>query len=302
MRYHLALVLALPAFSAAAVQSARSPAVAQAGSTPDKRPGSFARLLEFDGGVELTRGGRTTKVSAQPLSLALGDKLRTTDGRAVVEFGNSARVEIGPRAAFILEEKRGSILLSLALGRLMAWVRPGNRFEVRTPTAVCAVRGTRFAVEVAAGGASRVDVYDGLVSVKDLQGSERLLGPEQHMDVASQVRGVERRNGPALETEARREEERGGSQDKADSVNKEIETALREALLEPLDNSGSGSLSSGPGSSGSGSSGSGESSGLNSGHGGIDDLLNNSGPGKLNSDSGSSGSGGGSNSGSGGGN
>jgi hypothetical protein len=59
----------------------------------------------------------------------------------------------------------------------------GNRFEVVTPQAIAAVRGTRWAVDAAEGKTS-VLVVDGRVSVARSAGGRRVvLGPGEGVDV-----------------------------------------------------------------------------------------------------------------------
>jgi hypothetical protein len=60
---------------------------------------------------------------------------------------------------------------------------PGRRFEVITPQAIAAVRGTRWAVD-AEGAKSSVLVIDGQVGVRRRAGRARvLLGPGEGVDV-----------------------------------------------------------------------------------------------------------------------
>lgn len=58
----------------------------------------------------------------------------------------------------------------------------GNRFQVTTPQAIAAVRGTKWAVDVAEGKTS-VFVVDGRVSVARPAGRGVVLGPGEGVDV-----------------------------------------------------------------------------------------------------------------------
>ncbi|MBK8650123.1 MAG: FecR domain-containing protein [Elusimicrobia bacterium] len=59
------------------------------------------------------------------------------------------------------------------VGRIRAFVqklRPANKFEVRTPVAVAAVRGTTFDMDVSEDTSSRLSVLEGAVNYRDLAG------------------------------------------------------------------------------------------------------------------------------------
>jgi hypothetical protein len=76
------------------------------------------------------------------------------------------------------------------LGKVRAFIRKRTGgaapFQMGTPSAVIAVRGTRFDVEVNATGISEVDVFDGLVEVgsSTLPGTSVLVGPGMSSRVA----------------------------------------------------------------------------------------------------------------------
>ncbi len=121
--------------------------------------------------------------------LAPGDELKTDRGaRATLLFDDGSRVEVGPNSSYLLEEaESGKTSMSLSFGRLKAWVTKATsrRFAVRTPTAVCSVRGTEFGVDVARDGNTRVELFSGLLGVADQKGNEVLLQPGQQLDVDS---------------------------------------------------------------------------------------------------------------------
>ena len=92
--------------------------------------------------------------------LAPGDELKTDRGaKATLLFDDGSRVEVGPNSSYLLEESEaGKSSMSLSFGKLRAWVTKATarRFAVRTPTAVCSVRGTEFGVDVGRDGATKV--------------------------------------------------------------------------------------------------------------------------------------------------
>ena len=133
-----------------------------------------------------------TTIAAPPAALAEGDQVRTGPlSSAVVTFADGSRLELGSDTSFTLEEASAQrVSMKVSMGRLKASVtrQEGARFEVRTPMAVCFVRGTEFLVIVAAGGRTTVDLYKGLLGVADQRGHEILLHPGQRL--AIDVRGM----------------------------------------------------------------------------------------------------------------
>lgn len=113
-------------------------------------------------------------------SLSPGDGVRTgKDGFATIRLADGSTLELKPDSEVVLESVRKSPLAEgseakflLRSGRAEAAVqkRPagGARFEVRTPIAVAAVRGTRFRVASdAARQTATSEVLEGVVEVAD---------------------------------------------------------------------------------------------------------------------------------------
>ncbi|PIU20593.1 MAG: hypothetical protein COT18_01490, partial [Elusimicrobia bacterium CG08_land_8_20_14_0_20_59_10] len=69
-------------------------------------------------------------------------------------------------------------------GRVRSWVKKfSKKFEVRTPSAVCAVRGTDFMVQADADGGTRVEVYEGSVLTGDAKGNTGLVRQGQFVEI-----------------------------------------------------------------------------------------------------------------------
>ncbi len=120
--------------------------------------------------VRVVRGSR--------LQLNGGDSVRTRRAStAEIRMEDGSRVVLAPRSNFMLSsENEKKVSVGLLIGRLRSWVRKfSKKFEVRTPTAVCAVRGTDFAVSADESGNTRVDVYDGTVMASDSSGNDVLV-------------------------------------------------------------------------------------------------------------------------------
>ena len=126
-------------------------------------------------------------------ALAKGDRIRTGSGaRATITFDDDSRIELGPKSFFLLQEAEPKAAsMQLTLGSLRAWVAKvaSRRFEVRTPTAVCAVRGTEFSIDVNARGHTDVRMFTGLMSVSDGLGNEAMVKERQSIRVTDKGLG-----------------------------------------------------------------------------------------------------------------
>ncbi|MBI5209463.1 MAG: FecR domain-containing protein [Elusimicrobia bacterium] len=150
---------------------------------------SATQLSEFSGIVQLKAGDAAfwVQVEKVPLDLNPGDGVRTGEkGKASVTFSDGSRVDIGGNGYFLLDESSAKQTgIRLMLGALRANVAKllSRQFSVRTPTAVCSVRGTEFQVAVFEGGRTSVDLYKGLLAVSDQKGQQILLKPGQKLEV-----------------------------------------------------------------------------------------------------------------------
>lgn len=125
--------------------------------------------------------------------LSAGDVVRTgKDGSAVLVWFDGHKAKLTPLTEFAILEvanKPGepeSTQLGLEKGRALLWVKklsPGSsRFTVRTPAALCGVRGTFFSVAHDENAKSTIQVVEGMVEVI-AEGETRLLGPDSWTEV-----------------------------------------------------------------------------------------------------------------------
>ncbi|MEM7250134.1 MAG: FecR domain-containing protein [Pseudomonadota bacterium] len=146
-----------------------------------ERPAS-AVLAESSGEVRIaTKRNAKSRAGAQGDQLEAGYFVSTgQDGSAIVELANGSRVRIGPNAELELNQlsafgKSGMVDTSLRLhrGRIESDVAPAlgpkSRFEIHTPSATAAVRGTIFRVG-ASDTSTLTEVNEGGVAVS---GSDR---------------------------------------------------------------------------------------------------------------------------------
>ncbi len=152
-------------------------------------PSHAAYVHSVRGEVEIKKSGSDSWNRLDPLSrekLQAGDELRTARASTVeIYMDDGSKVKIAPLSAFRMsEESSDSVSLGLFVGRVRSWVKKFSRkFEVRTPSAVCAVRGTDFMVSADADGNSRVEVYEGSVLAGDASGNSALVREGQAADI-----------------------------------------------------------------------------------------------------------------------
>ncbi len=117
---------------------------------------------------------------ANPLPLAVGDQLMlgslitTLDGTARIALGEYGEVFIRPQSVLELSDisiestPDGQTRLDLDRGNVEIAVQPKSRsrFEVHTPSAIAAVRGTRYRVVAENRSATRSEVLEGLVAIE----------------------------------------------------------------------------------------------------------------------------------------
>ncbi len=105
-----------------------------------------------------------------------GDRLKTlSESRCEIKMNQKGTIRIGENADFTLKpaapgKKSSSVLRK---GRLWASIKGlfnKRRFQIRTPTAVCSVRGTIYRID--ADSSTKVLVYDGSVDVGPLSFAE----------------------------------------------------------------------------------------------------------------------------------
>ena len=151
-------------------------------------PAQAVSITSSEGKVLFLKSGSYTwaQVSRGQI-LAPGDQLKTASGaRATVTFDDSSRVDLSPGSAFTLKDASPKESgMELTLGSLRAWITKSlnRRFQVRTPTAVCSVRGTEFSVGVDGTGDTRVQMFGGLLAVSDNSGNEVLVKDKESIEV-----------------------------------------------------------------------------------------------------------------------
>lgn len=110
-------------------------------------------------------------IAEKGMFLYEGDKLKTdSKSKAAVTFVNGIEVKLNNSTEItieISEDMKGiGNEIDLLLGEIWSKViKEGTQFEVQTPQAVAAVRGTEFDIDVRGNGITMVMVYKGTVEV-----------------------------------------------------------------------------------------------------------------------------------------
>lgn len=147
-----------------------------------------AQANDIKGQVEVQRAGAGQFAALSPGQMvAVNDVVRTgKDGSAEFTWADKTRWRVTPGTQLTIAKasansaKKSEIsLFKLDAGkvfvRIVKSLTPDSKFEVETPTAVAAVRGTVFSVEVK-GGQTRVETFAGHVKVTS-QGREAMVDP-----------------------------------------------------------------------------------------------------------------------------
>ena len=181
-----------------------------------------ARASQASAWVNVTSG---VKIKA-------GAEIRTAkDSKAGVVFPDGSRFQLGNNTLFAVEDtSKKTAGFKLKLGKLRAVVAGyfASRFEVRTPAAVCAVRGTQFDIEVGEKGETEMNVSEGLVEVNDSKGKMAVVSSEERIKIG--MDGMSKPEGISLK------DERAGGAARPMAVRQETARERTRTMLEELRN------------------------------------------------------------------
>ena len=147
--------------------------------------GLFADVRINSVSGEVTVNGASAIVGQQ---LILNDVIKTSAASNSIIIINGHEVTVSEKTEVAVNElTEDSSLLKVWLGKIRAKVqklKAKQKFEIKTPVAIVAVRGTDFAIEVAQDGFSHLEVYEGVVSAKEeTTGGEVLVNPGEFTTV-----------------------------------------------------------------------------------------------------------------------
>jgi hypothetical protein len=107
---------------------------------------------------------------------------------------DNTHLQVGPNSSVVLdrfvydpERHTGEAAISFTRGLfrfVTGEMKNKDGFDLRTPSATLAIRGTKFIVFVAADGRSDISVIEGEVLVRSCDGVVHLVGPNESVSVA----------------------------------------------------------------------------------------------------------------------
>jgi tetratricopeptide (TPR) repeat protein len=172
--------MSLPAFRLLAATSVMALCLADA-----QAQAPLPREAPAAGAIVAAKGGEEMRFVREDLWRAAqiqqnvvgGDTLRTnTIGNLAILFKDQTQIRVGRNSTLTVNEVAGgageATQLSLQAGNVWARAaRGGTGVDVKTPAAVAAIRGTDWSLAVDGGGKTSLVVLEGVVELKNPQGS-----------------------------------------------------------------------------------------------------------------------------------
>ncbi|MBC8001603.1 MAG: FecR domain-containing protein, partial [Opitutaceae bacterium] len=142
-------------------------------------------VLTIDGSADILRAGGVdwAKVGVNQ-ALSFGDRLRTApNSRATVRMTDMTVVRVDQSTTFEVQPppaQKTKPVLNLRNGSVYLYSRDRSQeFQIRTPVAAGAIRGTEFNLTVGADGRTQLTLLDGEVDLSNEQGTVTLTSGEQ---------------------------------------------------------------------------------------------------------------------------
>jgi len=189
---------------------------------PAASAGEAGCVYEYSGTAQVLRpGGDSWQPAGKGLPLGEGDRIRTGEkGWCEILFRDGTFLKLDAGSETLLEELKlapdgRSASFNLLRGKTL-WMAAKlkaafvSKFSVRTPSAVCAVRGTDFSLIVSSAGATTLGLFEGKVAFSAGDGREKeiLSGSEAAADGGRVA--VQERLSRVMQAEKRRYEKLKG--------------------------------------------------------------------------------------------
>lgn len=157
----------------------------QAAPSPAFAPFAGATISDWKGEIQLNLPGQSLSAPARGEILPAGTLLQTGRGRLLLRLSDGSQILIGAHTRLLVQQPAPSDhnYFQILFGRIRAFVskQTGGAapFQLGTPSAVIAVRGTEFEIEVNRLNVTEVDVIEGLLEVsgRTAAGRSVLLQP-----------------------------------------------------------------------------------------------------------------------------
>lgn len=165
-----------------------------------------ARITRLEGTVSILRNGAAEWRAAKPSTpLGVGDQVYTREESfaeirysigTVMRMDEKTKITIAASSEQTIKTRNGLGDVWVNMKKLLT---KGKEFEVTTPTAVAAIRGTVFQMSSASDSSASVSVYDGNVAVgpsDELKKKNERAKPAEHVNQPVEVPGPEEIPGP----------------------------------------------------------------------------------------------------------
>lgn len=167
-------------------------------------PEAEAKITRIEGSAQIMKKGTPSWKSARlNMPLQIGDQL-AADQESLVEitYRHGAIMRLGEQSTCSIK-KAGDASVSTSVPRGNVWVNMkklssvGREFDVSTPTAVAAIRGTIFQMQALPDSSVDVAVFDGKVAVGlSDDGKKRVQMPQEVSGAPHEVPGPTEVPGP----------------------------------------------------------------------------------------------------------
>lgn len=130
------------------------------------------------GDVKISRNGKFADLYGSDGDfLVPGDKIQTgADGRIDLVMKDGHKIHMEPHSTLTFEKDEVSFLAEGEMASMKKWIKEKMRkkFEVRTPAAICGVRGTEYSIHSARDGTA-IEVHEGSVEVWDSKKTQSVI-------------------------------------------------------------------------------------------------------------------------------
>lgn len=173
--------------------------------------GQDAYLNKRKGHIEIYDNSTKILKSAKDLGLYQGYEIKTASkSEAEIVFKDKSVVFLSENSSLkiekaALEKEKRDFSIEFLKGKILFFVQKmaNSNFKVRTPTAVCAVRGTDFAI-ISSTDSSSIGLFEGSMEIEAF-GEKKEIKPGNQADIASSFT-VKERLSPLMEKEQIRAE------------------------------------------------------------------------------------------------
>ena len=141
--------------------------------------------------VEIMRGSKKIESPKEGMEIKKGDIIKTKNAEIKIKDGLDNEIAIKNNTEVKLSESETEAILEQTMGEIRAKIKklPKDGLKVRTPQAVCGVRGTIFGLHVEKD-VTTITVVEGKVEFSDLKGN-KVIVKENPFCICSKEQGLQ---------------------------------------------------------------------------------------------------------------